>query len=91
MSLVLAAAPNATFAYTGQELASRAQVSIDQARTIALKIIPGKITDEELETEEGGGGLRYTFDIERGAVTYEIGIDARTGAVLENSTDGNTH
>jgi uncharacterized membrane protein YkoI len=72
------------FAYTGEELASGAQVSIDQARAIALKTVPGEIIDEELETEEGGSGLRYTFNLKRGSQTYEVGIDAKTGAVLEN-------
>ena len=81
----------AAFAYTGQELASGAQVSIDQARAIALKMVPGQITDEELETEAGGSGLRYTFDIKRGTERYEVGIDARTGAVLENILEGNSH
>ena len=63
----------------------------DQARTIALKTISGEITDEELETEEGGSGLRYTFDIKRGNDTYEVGIDAKTGGVLENTLEGNRH
>jgi uncharacterized membrane protein YkoI len=86
---VLACSPMAAFAYTGQELASGAQVSIGQARAIALRAVPGKITDEELETEEGGSGLRYTFDIKRGSDRYEVGVDARTGAVLENILEGN--
>jgi len=32
--------------------------------------------------------LRYSFDIERGRVTHEIGVDAKTGKVLENSLEG---
>jgi uncharacterized membrane protein YkoI len=85
---ILAGAPIAAFAYAGQELASSAQVSIDQARAIALKTVPGQITDEELEEEEGGSGLRYTFNIKRGADIYEVGIDAHTGTVLENIVEG---
>ena len=84
LAAVLGGAPVAAFAYAGQELASSAQVSIDQARAIALKTVPGQITDEELEEEEGGSGLRYTFNIKRGTDIYEVGIDARTGTVLEN-------
>ncbi len=49
-----------------------------------MKAHPGKITDEELEKEKGGTGLRYSFDIKRGAVTQEVGVDAQTGKVLEN-------
>src|ERR1700731_4312015 len=81
---VLGGAPMAAFAYTGQELASNARVSIDQARSIALKAAPGKIADEELEMEEGGSGLRYPFNIKRGTEMYEVGIDGQTGEVLES-------
>ena len=85
----IAAAPSIpAFAYAGQELAPRAQVSIDRARTIALKAVSGEIIDEELETEEGGSGLRYTFNIKHGTDTYEVGVDARSGAVLENTVEG---
>src|SRR5690348_8601026 len=80
--------PIAAFAYTGQELAPRAKVSIERARATALKAAPGKITDEELEKEPGGSGLRYSFDIKRGKKTYEVGIDAETGAVLEHKAEG---
>jgi uncharacterized membrane protein YkoI len=75
-------------AYTGQELADQAKVSISDARAIALKAHPGKIIDEELEKEKGGSGLRYSFDIKRGAVTQEVGVDAHTGKVLENKREG---
>jgi uncharacterized membrane protein YkoI len=85
---VFAALPVAAFAYAGEELGSGAQVNLTQARAIALKAVPGDITDEELETEEGGTGLRYTFEIKHGTETYEVGVDAKTGAVLENIVEG---
>jgi uncharacterized membrane protein YkoI len=85
-AMVLAAAGPAA-AYTGQELAREAKITIDQARGIALKAPPGRITDEELEREDGGSGLRYTFGVETGSVTQEVGVDAATGQVLENSPD----
>jgi len=47
-----------TIAYTGQKLAKEVKISTSQARSIALKAHPGKITDEELERERGGSGLR---------------------------------
>jgi uncharacterized membrane protein YkoI len=75
-------------AYTGEELAGNAKITIEQARAIALKTHPGQITDEELEQERGGSGLRYSFDVKNGAVTHEIGVDARTGWVLENKAEG---
>lgn len=75
-------------AYTGQELARHAKIGIAEARAIALKAHPGTITDEELERERGGSGLRYSFDIKRGSVTQEVGVDAQTGMVLENKKEG---
>jgi len=66
----------------------RANVTIDQARTIALKARHGTITDEELEREKGGSGLRYSFDIKSNKVIYEVGVDARTGKALENVREG---
>lgn len=82
------AAAGPAAAYTGQELASKAKVTIDQARAIALKVHPGRITDEELEREAGGSGLRYSFDVKAGSVTQEVGVDAATGRVLENKAEG---
>ena len=75
-------------AYSGQQYAHQAKVSIEQARQIALKSHPGRITDEELEREGGGSGLRYSFDIKNGAATQEVGVDAMTGRVLENKHEG---
>lgn len=70
------------------ELAKQAKVQMPQAREIALKAYPGKIVKEELEQEKGGSGLRYSFDISNDKVTHEVGIDAKTGKVLENSVEG---
>jgi uncharacterized membrane protein YkoI len=75
-------------AYTGQKLEKEAKISIAEARAIALKAHAGKITDEELEREEGGSGLRYSFDIKNGPATQEVGVDAMTGRVLENAEEG---
>src|SRR3984893_10832211 len=75
-------------AYTGEKLAKDAKVSIAEALAIALRAHPGKITDEELERETGGTGLRYSFDIKSGSSTQEVGVDATTGRVLENAKEG---
>ena len=85
-SVILGAVP--AWAYTGEQLANQAKIGIAQARAIALKAHPGKITDEELEREKGGSGLRYSFDIKGGLRTQEVGIDAQTGEVLENKKEG---
>jgi uncharacterized membrane protein YkoI len=78
----------AALAYSGQQYAPQAKVTLEQARTVALKAFPGTITDEELEKESGGSGLRYSFDIKSGAATHEVGVDAQAGTVLENSAKG---
>ncbi len=77
----------AVAAYPGQQYAARAHVSLSQARTIALRKVSGTIVSQELEYERGGSGLRYTFDIKTAHGVREVGIDARDGAVLENSAD----
>ncbi|MDE2463739.1 MAG: PepSY domain-containing protein [Alphaproteobacteria bacterium] len=76
------------FAYTGQKYAHEAKITMAEATQIALKAQPGKVTDSELEREGGGSGLRYSFDIKSGKVTHEVGVDAKTGKVLENSIEG---
>jgi len=76
------------YAYTGQELAPAAKISIGEARSIALHAFPGKIVSEELEQERGGSGLRYSFDIRHGKVVQEVGVDAVSGKVLENDPEG---
>ena len=88
LGLIMAASAVNAFAYTGQKFAREAKISMEQARVIALKAHPGNITDEELEQEKGGSGLRYSFDIRRGKVTQEVGVDAQTGKVLENDPEG---
>ena len=75
------------FAYPGHQLAGRAHVSIERARALAVQTAPGTIVSQELETEAGGSGLRYTFDIKTARGVREVGVDAKTGAVLENSAD----
>ncbi len=76
-------------AFDGQQYLKDAKVSLEQARQIALKALPGgKITAEELEREKGGSGLRYSFDIAVGQTAHEVGVDAADGKVLENSLEG---
>ncbi|WP_313807384.1 PepSY domain-containing protein [Sphingobium sp.] len=62
--------------------AKPAGVSMAQARTIALKVAPGRI--EKAEREREGGSLRYSFDIRQGNKIHEIGVDVATGRIVEN-------
>lgn len=75
-------------ALEGGRLAGEAKLTLDEARSAALKAQPGSILDQELEHRKGGSGLRYSFDIKVGATTHEVGIDAKTGEVLVNQTEG---
>lgn len=77
----------AAFAYTGATLAKDAKVTMEQARMQALREAPGTIKSAELEKERGGSGLRYSFDIQTPHGLREVGIDAVTGKVLENSRE----
>jgi len=87
--LGVAAVPAPALAYTGQLFAKTAKVSMAQAEAIVAKEIPGgRITDRELEKEKGGSGLRYSFDVMAHGKTLEVGVDAMTGQVLENSLEG---
>lgn len=74
--------------FAGAELLPQAKITLAKARSTALAARPGQITDQELEKERGGTGLRYSFDIKSNGKTFEVGIDARTGKVLENDAEG---
>jgi len=74
--------------FAGAELLPMAKVTLTQARAAAVRAHPGVITDQELEKESGGTGLRYSFDIKNKGKTFEVGVDARTGKVLENKAEG---
>ncbi|HEX7646944.1 MAG TPA: PepSY domain-containing protein [Noviherbaspirillum sp.] len=87
-AVLLSSAAVSAFAWRGETLAKDTNITLAQASAIALKAHPGKITDQELEKEAGGSGLRYSFDIRSGNVTHEVGVDARTGNVLENKAEG---
>ena len=86
VGLAVGAAPGLASAKTGA--VHKAKISLSHARAIALKAYPGKIMKEELEHERGGSGLRYSFDMRRGKQWREVGVDAMTGKVLENSREG---
>ena len=76
------------FALTGDQFLSQATLPLTSARKLALKAYPGKIVSEELEQEAGGSGLRYSFVIRHNRAKHEVGIDAKTGKLLENSIEG---
>lgn len=62
------------------------KISKARAQAMALKLAPGKIISSEYEKE--GGGWRWSFDIQQKGHVQEIGIDGRTGKVVENKSEG---
>ena len=81
----IAASP---YHFAGSNLLPLSKITLAEARATAIAARPGKITDQELEKERGGTGLRYSFDINSNGKTFEVGVDARTGKVLENKAEG---
>lgn len=89
VAVAICAIASPAFAYTGQSLSKHAKISMRQAEQVVHKALPGgHITDRELERERGGSGLRYSFDVKTNGKTREIGVDAVTGRLLENSIEG---
>ena len=66
--------------------APAAKIKLTQARAIALKAAPGKLIKSEYEKE--GGGWRYSFDIQQKGHVQEIGVNAMTGKIIENKSEG---
>jgi len=62
------------------------KISKLRAQAMALKLAPGKIISSEYENEDGG--WRWSFDIQQSGHVQEIGIDGRTGKVVENKSEG---
>jgi uncharacterized membrane protein YkoI len=62
------------------------RLTMAQARSIALRAAPGKIISAEYEKE--GGGWRYSFDVQQRGHVQEIGVDGRTGRIVENKSEG---
>jgi uncharacterized membrane protein YkoI len=63
-----------------------AKISMTRAKAMALKLAPGRVISSEYEKE--GGIWRYSFDIQQRGNVQEIGIDGRTGKVVENKSEG---
>lgn len=88
-TLVVAATATSPLVASAQTYLSRkATISTTGARAAALKAFPGTIVKEELEREGGGSGLRYSFDMRQGKTWREVGVDAKTGRILENTREG---
>jgi len=79
---ILAAMAFSSVAYA----APSPMISKASAQAKALRIAPGRIISGEYERE--GQGWRWSFDVQQKGHVQEIGIDALTGAVVENKSEG---
>lgn len=66
-------------------------ISMEAARSIALKRVSGTVVEEELEKEKGR--LQYSFDIrDSNGKIWDVEVDAKTGKILkatdEDDEDG---
>ncbi|MEJ2061192.1 MAG: PepSY domain-containing protein [Gammaproteobacteria bacterium] len=87
---VLATGSVAAYAGDLQGL-DKAKLGLEQAAHVARQTVPGKVLKAELERERGGSGLRWSFDIRDAHNLREVGVDAVTGKVLENTLDRDSH
>jgi uncharacterized membrane protein YkoI len=60
-----------------------AKLSLDEARAIALTAASGTVVDEEYEEENGA--WRYSFEFTQDGRIHEIGVDATSGTIVEDS------
>jgi uncharacterized membrane protein YkoI len=68
---------------TQAELMKEAKISMDSARALAMKTVPGA-TIQSGEIEREGGKLIYSFDMKVPAKSGidEVNVDAMTGALI---------
>lgn len=86
ITAAIAAAAVATAATAATSAAPTPKISKKQATAMALRLAPGKVISSEYEKE--GGIWRYSFDIQQKGNVQEIGIDGRTGKIVENKSEG---
>ena len=84
--LLLAGVSLAGVAVATPHRPQHAKITMAQAREIALRAAPGRVTSSEYEYE--GGGWRYSFDIQQPGHIQEIGVDGQTGRIVENKSEG---
>jgi uncharacterized membrane protein YkoI len=67
--------------------ASKAKISLQDAKKAALAVVPGEVVESETSIE-ADGSLTYEFDIKtRDGKEVEVEIDAVTGKVLETEEE----
>lgn len=73
---------------TGTKDSQQAYITVEQAKTAALKVAKGRVDDVELERKHGK--VYYEVEIEKSGKDVDVHIDAVSGkvlAVLDKDTD----
>jgi len=78
-------APSTRRPVSSAEFITKAKISSNQARETALHTFDGEVLHQRVDREKGGSGLRYSFGIVNGPTAHEVGVDAISGEVLEDS------
>ena len=65
---------------------AQAAISQQEAEAAALAARPGTVLESELE--QGAGGLIWEVEIDDGTSIQEVVVDAQSGQVLGNETEG---
>ena len=88
--IAVCALPCAYAQKASSKLAAEAKISMQRAREIALKEVPGTIEDGELERENGK--LIYSFDIRTGepGIT-ELQVSAIDGSIVSKKHETPAH
>ncbi len=63
----------------------KVRLTMEAAKEIALTKEAGDIKSQELEKEKGR--WIYSFDIKRNDQIHEVGVDANTGEIVEDSVE----
>jgi uncharacterized membrane protein YkoI len=74
-----------TFSNYASASKPKTQLTMEDARKIALQKESGNIKSQELEKERGR--WIFSFDIERDKQIHEVGVDANSGEIVEDSVE----
>ncbi len=65
-----------------KKLAKEAKITKEEAKKIALKRVPGKVVESEIDKEKGKVVWEFEIKTKEGKV-FEVAVDAKTGDIVE--------
>lgn len=67
------------------EASTKGLITIEKARTIAVKSVGGNVTEIELKRKKSGG--TYEVEVQSKGYEYDLIIDAKSGKILKKEKD----